>query len=162
MEHHPAARQIALIGALLVGVPVALTLMGADLTMPREKNIHLPRVPANQLDAVKKMVNPVPDTPETLEKGKALYTMACVACHGADGRGDGPLTKKTTINPAPRNFTNPDFQRLRTDGELFWVLKNGSHGTEMMRMDFFFTDQELWTLIRYIRSFGPRPGAPSQ
>jgi len=155
-------RMVTLSGVLLAGGAVALALMGADLTMPRERNIHVPRVPANQLDAVKKMVDPVPDTPETLEKGKALYTMACVACHGADGRGDGPLTEKTTINPAPRNFTNPDFQRLRTDGELFWVLKNGSHGTEMMRMDFFFTNQELWTLIRYIRTFGPRPGAPSQ
>jgi mono/diheme cytochrome c family protein len=152
---------VVLVSALFGGIPIALTLMGADLTMPREKNIHLPRVPANQLAAVKQMVNPVPDTPDTLEKGKALYTMACVACHGADGRGDGPLTKKTTINPAPRNFANPDFQRLRTDGELYWILKNGSHGTEMMRMDFFFTDQELWTLVRYIRTFGPKPGTPS-
>lgn len=154
MRHHPATRIIACCGALLGGVSVTLALMGADLNTPRERNIHLPRVPADQLDAVKKMVNPVPDTPETLEKGKALYTMACVACHGPEGRGDGPLTKKTTISPAPRDFTNPDFQRLRTDGELFWVLKHGSHGTEMMRMDFFFTDQELWTLIRYLRTFG--------
>jgi len=155
-------RIIALSGALLVGGTVALALMGADLEMPRERNIRLPRVPADQLEAVKKMVNPVPDSPETLEKGKTLYTMACVACHGPEGRGDGPLTKKTTINPAPRNFSNPDFQRLRTDGELFWVLKHGSHGTEMMRMDFFFTDQELWTLVRYIRTLGRAANAPSK
>jgi mono/diheme cytochrome c family protein len=162
MRRRPAARIAVLFGVIIGGVSVALTLMGADLTMPREKNIHVPRVPVNQLAAVKKMVNPVPDTPETLEKGKALYTMACAACHGADGRGDGPLTKKTTINPAPRNFANTDFQRLRTDGELFWVLKHGSHGTEMMRMDFFFTDQELWTLVRYLRTFGPGTGAPTK
>lgn len=126
----------------------------------RERNIHLPRVPADQLEAVKKMENPVPANDETLEKGKALFATACVACHGSEGRGDGPLTKRAKIDPAPRNFTNQDFQRLRTDGELFWVLKHGSHGTEMMRMDFFFTDDELWTLIRYIRKLGQPPAAP--
>lgn len=141
---------------------MALVLMGADLDMPRERNIHLPRVPADQLDAVKKMENPVPNTSETLEQGKTLFTMSCVACHGTEGRGDGPLTKKTTINPAPRNLTNPDFQRLRSDGELFWVLKRGSHGTEMMPMEFFFTDQELWTLVRYIRTLGHAAGPPSK
>jgi len=106
------------------------------------------------------MENPVPDNAETLEKGKTLFTISCVACHGPEGRGDGPLTKTTKIDPAPRNFTNADFQRLRSDGELFWVLKHGSHGTEMMRMDFFFTDDELWTLIRYIRTLGRTPGPP--
>jgi mono/diheme cytochrome c family protein len=141
-------------------VSVALVLMGADLDMPRDRNIRLPRVPADQLDAVKKMKNPVPDNSETLKEGKSLFTSSCVACHGSEGRGDGPLTKKTTITPAPRNFTDSDFQRLRTDGELFWVLKHGSHGTEMMRMDFFFTDQELWTLVRYIRTLGHVAGPP--
>jgi mono/diheme cytochrome c family protein len=149
---------VALCVALLGGASVVFVLMGADMNkpgdMPGERNIHLPRVPADQLEAVKKMVNPVPDNAETLEEGKRLYTMACAACHGPEGRGDGPLTKKTAFNPAPRNFANPDFQRLRTDGELFWVLKHGSHGTEMMRMDFFFTDDELWTLIHYIRTLG--------
>jgi mono/diheme cytochrome c family protein len=143
-------------------VSVALVLMGADLDMPRERNIRLPRVPADQLEAVKKMKNPVPANSETLEQGETLFTISCVACHGPEGRGDGPLTKKTTITPAPRNFTNPDFQRLRTDGELYWVMKHGSHGTEMMRMDFFFTDQELWTLVRYIRTLGRAGGAPSR
>jgi len=160
MRRHPGLRSIHAFGHALgaIGVgAVALLLMGADLQLPRERNIHLPRVPADQLEAVKKMENPVPDNEGTLAKGKDLFAMACVACHGPEGRGDGPLTKKTKIDPAPRNFTNADFQRLRTDGELFWVLKHGSHGTEMMRMDFFFTDDELWTLIRYIRKLGAPP-----
>jgi mono/diheme cytochrome c family protein len=146
------------------GLLVVLVLMAAAPVPPppplRERNIHLPRVPADQLEAVRKMENPVPANDESLEKGKTLFTTACAACHGPEGRGDGPLTKKTKIEPAPRNFTNPDFQRLRTDGELFWVLKHGSHGTEMMRMDFFFTDDELWTLIRHIRMLGQASGAP--
>ena len=80
--------------------------------------------------------------------------MACVACHGPEGKGDGPVAKKSKMEPRPRNFTNPEFQRLRSDGELFWVLKHGSHNTEMMEMDLFFTDEELWKLIVFIRTLG--------
>jgi mono/diheme cytochrome c family protein len=138
-----------------VGVCVALLLLGAASDAPTEKDIRAPRVPADQLAAMRALTNPVPPTAETLARGREFFTTACVACHGPEGKGDGPLTKKSRIDPAPRNFTNSEFQRLRTDGELFWVLKHGSHDTEMMRMEFFFTDEELWTLVRYIRRLGP-------
>lgn len=101
------------------------------------------------------MVNPVPATEEVLSEAKDNYRRACVACHGIDGKGDGPITKMHTVDPKPRNFTNPEFQEARSDGELFWVLNHGSHQTEMMRMDYFFTDPELWGLIHYIRTFNP-------
>jgi len=135
-------------------------LLTAAAEAPTERDVRTPRVPSDRLASVKQWINPVPANQETLARGKELFTLACVACHGPDGKGDGPLTKKNRIDPSPRNFTNPEFQHLRTDGELFWVLKQGSHDTEMMRMEFFFTDEELWTLVRYIRSLGPRP-APS-
>lgn len=140
------------------GAATALFLMGAAPPAPREKDIRIPRVPADQLTQAKQLANPVPSTEATLARGKELFTLACVACHGVGGQGDGPLTKKSRIDPKPRNFTNPKFQRLRSDGELFWVLKHGSHETDMMRMDFFFTDDELWMLIKHIRTFGtPAP-----
>jgi hypothetical protein len=33
--------------------------------------------------------------------------------------------------PLPRSFTDKKWQAARTDGELFWILKNGSKGTAM-------------------------------
>ena len=136
------------------GLCGALLLMGATADGPQEKDIRTPRVPADQLERVRTVVNPVPSTTEAVRQGKALFTTACVACHGPGGKGDGPVAVQSKIDPKPRNFTNPEFQRLRTDGELLWVLKNGSHQTEMMRMDFFFTDEELWRLILHIRALG--------
>jgi mono/diheme cytochrome c family protein len=144
----------ARVAAWMGGASLAMLLLAAT-EPPKERDIRLPRVPADRLTEVRAMVNPVPANDESLARGKELFTLACVACHGADGTGHGPLTKKSRIDPSPRNFTNPEFQRLRTDGELFWVLKQGSHDTEMMRMEFFFTDEELWTLVRYIRLFAP-------
>ena len=136
------------------GLCGALLLMGAAPVGPQEKDIRAPRVPADQLARTRAVVNPFPSTAETRRQGKALFTTACVACHGTEGKGDGPVAVESKIDPKPRNFTNPEFQRLRADGELLWVLKNGSHQTEMMRMDFFFTEEELWKLVIYIRTLG--------
>ncbi len=45
----------------------------------------------------------------------------------SDGETGTPLFFTT-----PRNFTNPKFHKNRTDGEMFWVIKNGSAGTGMV------------------------------
>jgi hypothetical protein len=37
------------------------------------------------------------------------------------------------------------------DGQLFWVIKNGSPGTGMMSFG-NLSDDEVWQLIHYIRS----------
>lgn len=147
-----STRQIQALG--VVGGLVGILLMAAASKGPQEKDIRTPRVPPDQLEQARAVTNPYPSTEETRNQGKELFKKACVACHGSEGKGDGPVARQTQMDPRPRNFTNPEFQRLRSDGELFWVLKHGSHNTEMMRMDFFFTDEELWKLILYIRTFG--------
>ena len=120
----------------------------------QERDIQIPRVPSNELEKVRQMKNPLPLSETVIRNGKELFKRSCVACHGPEGKGDGPIARETQMDPKPRNFTNPEFQRIRSDGELFWVLKHGSHDSEMMRMDFFFTDEELWWLISYIRTLG--------
>jgi mono/diheme cytochrome c family protein len=147
------ARQIRALG-WASGLCAVFLLMGAVLERPKERDIRIPRVPPEQLEQARAVTNPFSSTEEIRKQGKGLFKMACVACHGPEGKGDGPVAQKSKMDPKPRNFTNPEFQRLRSDGELFWVLKHGSHNTEMMRMDFFFTDEELWKLIIYIRTLG--------
>ena len=135
-----------------VGILFAISLMGAVSENPKEKDIRIPLVPADQLEQARALINPIPATEETRAQGKEIFKIACAGCHGPEGKGDGSVAKRSKADPKPRDFTNPEFQRLRTDGELFWVLKNGSHNTEMMRMDFFFYDKDLWKLILYIRT----------
>jgi hypothetical protein len=55
---------------------------------------------------------------------------------------------------SPRDFTDAKWQELRTDGELMWVLKNGSPGTGMpARVGKVITEEEGWSVIQFIRAF---------
>ena len=118
-----------------------------------------PRVPIDQIEAARAVTNPLPATPEAIAKGKALFEgkAFCRACHGPDGRGIlGPDIEPGSLKgPLPRNFTDKDWQARRTDGELMWILKNGSPGTAMAPfIPLVVTEEEAWQLILYVRSFG--------
>ena len=97
--------------------------------------------------------NPLPDNKENLKKGKLLYQvkakpMACKYCHGISGDGRGPLA--IDIDPSPRNFTCKQTINGVPDGQLFWVIKNGSPETEMFAFK-ELKDKEIWQIILYIR-----------
>ena len=56
---------------------------------------------------------------------------------------------------ATRNFTDKDWQAGRMDGELLWILKNGSRGTAMVSfIPQVLSEDEAWHVILYVRSFG--------
>lgn len=118
-----------------------------------------PRVPADQLPEARALRSPLPSSPEVVEKGKTLYEGkgGCVTCHGKSGLGDGPAA--AALDPSPRNFHHHGFWRHRTDGEIFWVIKHGSPGTAMIGFGSQLSDEEIWTVIRYLHSFD-RGGGP--
>lgn len=123
-----------------------------------EKDPCAPRVPAGELEKFKAMAPPAPETPETIQKGKAIYTGKgnCVTCHGAEGKGNGPLAK--TLSPSPRNFTNPKFAQCKTAGEMFWAVRNGIQGTGMIAAvnNGLISEEEAWQAVLYERSFGKK------
>jgi len=132
----------------------ALTFVGATMVSAEERDPLQARVPKDQLSDAKGMKNPVTKTKENILKGKALFEGkgTCFNCHGKEGKGDGPAGQ--ILNPSPRNFTNCKFHKKRKDGELFWVIKNGSPGTGMVSLiPAAITEEEAWTIINYERSF---------
>src|SRR5262249_60669278 len=62
-------------------------------------------------------------------KGKATYELRCAPCHGAEGRGDGPVA--SGLSPPPRNFHDAEFWKARTPETLRTVVKQGRPGTLM-------------------------------
>ena len=114
-----------------------------------------PRVPADQIDEVWTWVNPFSSTSQNIEKGKALFhgKAFCVTCHGKDGKGYDHIPGLR--GKLPRNFTDKSWQAVRTDGELMWILKNGSLGTAMASfVPLVLTEEEAWHVLLYVRSFG--------
>lgn len=113
------------------------------------------RVPSDQIEKARTWTNPFPATDENIEKGKALFhgKAFCVTCHGRDGKGLSDV--EGLRGKLPRNFTDKTWQAVRTDGELFWILKNGSPGTDMASfIPLILTEEEAWHVLLYVRSFG--------
>lgn len=136
-----------------LGVGLVLVLSVPTAIMAAERDPLQPRVPKDQMEAAKAMTNPFIMTPENVAIGEGLFRGkgTCFVCHGEKGQGDGPAA--VGFDPSPRNFTNTAFHQARTDGELMWVLKNGSPGTAMIPLVGNVIDEkEAWMIILYERS----------
>ena len=137
-----------------LGISAALLMLSATVVGAEEKDPLKARVPADQMADAKANKNPIASTPESIAKGKALFEGkgTCFNCHGKNGDGQGEAGK--VLNPSPRDFTNCKFHKKRKDGELFWVMKNGSAGTGMISLvPAIITEEEAWTIINYERTF---------
>lgn len=129
-------------------------IMTASLTWAAEKDPMKPRVPEGERAAAQKMKSPIAPSPDAIARGKAVYEGkgTCIKCHGPQGAGDGPFGKN--LKPSPRSLTNAEWAKSRTDGELFWIIKNGSPGTGMVSLiPSDINEDDAWHVIQYIRTF---------
>ena len=114
-------------------------------------------IPSSKNPNVKKLKNPYEVTEELLAEGKDLFQRKafCAGCHGPDGKGNGMNANPYNVKgPFPVNFTDPKWQALRSDGEIFWVLKEGVRGTDMVPfIPLFLSEEQAWKLVAYIRTF---------
>jgi len=102
--------------------------------------------------------NPLTVNAETLAAGERLYrgksgSTSCATCHGEKGDGKGILASQ--FDPRPRNFACAQTVKDIPDGQLFWIVSNGSPGTAMPPVRAFgkITDEEIWQIVAYIRQF---------
>ena len=133
---------------LLAGV---IGLIALPLTSAKafHTDIYQPRVPEPLLEEIQDMDNPFSPTAENIEEGRKIYFGhgLCVTCHSKDGKGI------KVPGHQPRDFTNAKWQEIRTDGEMMWMLKNGSPGTSMpVRVGKVISEEEGWKVILFIRT----------
>jgi mono/diheme cytochrome c family protein len=96
--------------------------------------------------------NPVKPTAESLAKGKKMYGIDCSMCHGNSGDGKGDMGGDFKNIP---DFTKPDTLKNRTDGELFYVTRNGK-GADMPPEDTRAKDDDVWNMVNYVRAFAKK------
>ena len=94
----------------------------------------------------KDLKNPLSPTPLNVAEARDHYADHCAVCHANNGGG------KTQINeglypPAP-DLRQPGTQGL-TDGEIFYIIKNGVRFTGMPGWD--GEDEDNWKLVLFIR-----------
>ena len=106
--------------------------------------------------AARKLSNPLATTAEAVREGRKTYLRLCQYCHGADGRAQA--------NPdfeAPSLRAPSQWRYGTSDGELFVSIKDGA-GHEMPPFRKQLEDDQIWQLVLYVRSIGPRDLRPDQ
>ena len=104
--------------------------------------------------------NPLPSNADTWADGKEAFSHYCVACHGMDGQNTGVPFVNHTSPPIP-SLASSDVQSY-TDGQLKWILDNGISPSGMPGSKGTLSDDELWSIIVYLRRLPPAgsQGAP--
>jgi mono/diheme cytochrome c family protein len=86
--------------------------------------------------------NPYAAQADAIAAGRRMFADHCAKCHGADALG----TKK---RPSLRS---KEVQQA-TDGELFWMLRNGSLRRGMPSWS-ALPEPSRWQIIAYVKSLG--------
>ena len=102
-------------------------------------------------DAAATLQNPIPATLESVAQGQYFFELTCLVCHGAEGRGDGPVGQVLATAPVDMNLA---YTQDQTDGQIFFTITRGR-----VTMPFYrdaLSQEERWHVINYIRAeFGP-------
>jgi mono/diheme cytochrome c family protein len=94
-----------------------------------------------------------PATPESVTIGGMQFRGRCASCHGIEGRT--PTDLGSAMYPPALDLGGADVQAW-SDAEMFWIIKNGIRFTGMPGFGRALSDEEIWPLVRYIRTLpGP-------
>lgn len=109
-------------------------------------------------EEAKKQTNPVKPTRESLAHGMKMYGLDCAMCHGknGDGKGDIAADMKSKVT----DFTDPATLKNVTDGELFYIIKNGKG--EMPPEGSRVNKEGIWNLVNYVRSLAKKEPSPDR
>ncbi len=103
----------------------------------------------------------------SLERGERVYRVACAACHGRSGRGDGVAARY--LEPRPRDLTSGRFRfrssssRGPTDADLYEIVTRGIPRTSMPGWEDLLSERERRDVVAYVKTFSDvfaSPGRP--
>ncbi len=134
---------------------VSMSTLAAAQTPPQK--VTPPSYAAIPAEAAKQ-ANPIKSSPESLARAKKWWTLDCAMCHGSDGNGKGSLAADMKLKIA--DFTDPNALRDRSDGEIFYIIKNGHQ--DMPPEGDRIKPEENWDLVNYVRSLAKPKPEPKQ
>ena len=139
--------------AMSAGALGVLVVVSYALAFTVAPNIPTPPVPF----AARFAQNPTPDTPETIDRGRATFQANCAICHGPRALGDGP--QAFLLQPRPVNLQLHVPQHA--PGEIHYWISEGVAGTGMPAWKeqraadgslSGLTDVQRWEVVRYLQA----------
>lgn len=130
----------------------ALALPAQQSSIPVQQNT--PSYATIPVEAAK-APNPVKSSPESLARAQKWWTLDCAMCHGKNGDGKGETAQDMKLKIA--DFTDPATLKDRTDGEIFYIVKNGHN--DMPAEGPRIKTEENWDLVNYVRSLAKKKDA---
>jgi len=106
-----------------------------------------------------RQANPLAATAANIDFGRASYSRYCNACHGLDGAGNGVAFAARMSPPAPSLASAP--VQAYSDSQLKWIVENGLWPSGMPGSKGLLTDQQIWSIVLYMRHLAPAGGIAS-
>lgn len=96
---------------------------------------------------------PAAAAPAAALSGEAVYNeKGCVTCHGAQGKGDGPVG--AALKPKPRNFADAKWKNGTDLASVVKSIEGGITGTGMAPYKGVLTDAEIQAVAEHVRKLG--------
>lgn len=130
--------------AISAGALGVLVIVSYALAFTVAPNIPTPPVPFT----ARFTQNPTSDTPETIDRGRALFLANCAICHGPRGLGDGP--QAFLLNPRPVNLQLHVPQHA--SGEVHYWISEGVAGTGMPAWKETLSETQRWEIVRFLEA----------
>jgi mono/diheme cytochrome c family protein len=137
--------------ALLIGL---VALAGCKASQPGKVETKIAEEAKELAIGGKDQVNPTPDNPETQKRGAEHFQHHCGICHGPDGQNTG-VPFATRMSPPVADLASPEVQKYK-DGQLKWIVENGIRLSGMPGWEGVLSDDDMWSIVRYIRHLPPK------
>ncbi len=118
--------------------------------------LHYQATPKDAERAGEELTNPLDGNDARWQaRGAAVYANTCQVCHGASGKGDGPVSQRGI--PPPPSYLAEKALKMK-DGQMFHVLTFGqvnmaSYAAQVSRED-------RWAVILHLRKLQKTGAAP--
>jgi len=103
--------------------------------------------------ALQFLVQSVHADSKTVSSGEMLYQVYCVQCHGLEGDGYG--INVVDMEVLPKDHTDTEEMKARTDDDLFKAIKHGGKAVDksvlMPNWDANLSDDQINDLVKYLR-----------
>jgi len=89
-------------------------------------------------------------------RARPTYDKFCSTCHGAEGHGDGVMSK--FLDPKPKDLTDTEYMDTRSDYQIYLAIKDGGAAVglsdKMAPWKSLLADQEIRDLTLLVRKLG--------